>query len=109
MRRAAGDVVLGELDGPFVRLELTGAFWHKRATVLRNAATYLTLRIPELVEVPRHLARVHSTHCQPHAPSSFTARTFFFPVGAARLRSQQHEVLLLQVVHEEAHNRALRG
>ena len=32
-------------------LELRGRFWHRRETVLRNAAAYLQQRIPELAEV----------------------------------------------------------
>ena len=40
-----------QVDGPFVTLELRGRFWHRRETVLRNAAVYLRQRIPELAEV----------------------------------------------------------
>ena len=46
-----GDVALLELDGPIVILTLSGRFWHKRETVLRNAAAFLTAEIPEIAEV----------------------------------------------------------
>ena len=46
-----GEVALVELDGPFVLLSLGGRFWHKRETVLRNAAAFLRARIPEIADV----------------------------------------------------------
>ena len=47
----SGDVILAELDGPVVYVELNGRFWHKRSTVLRNARAYLLRAIPELADV----------------------------------------------------------
>lgn len=46
-----GVVQLVELDGPFVKLRLTGRFWHERSMVLARVANYLQKRIPEIVEV----------------------------------------------------------
>ena len=46
-----GDVELRTLDGPAVLLGLSGRFWHRRETVLANAAAYLRQRIPELADV----------------------------------------------------------
>ena len=46
-----GDIRLADVDGPFVTLELSGRFWHRRETVLRNAAVFLQRRIPEVAEV----------------------------------------------------------
>ena len=46
-----GAVELDSLDGPIVLVKLSGRFWHKRATVLRNCRTYLMQRIPELSDV----------------------------------------------------------
>lgn len=46
-----GVVQLVELDGPFVKLRLTGRFWHERSMVLARVANYLRKRIPEIVEV----------------------------------------------------------
>ncbi len=43
-----GDVGLVELDGPVVVLTLRGRFWHRRDTVLRNAAAYLMNEMPEI-------------------------------------------------------------
>ena len=40
-----------EIAGPEVILRLSGAFWHRRETVLGRAAMYLNARIPEIVEV----------------------------------------------------------
>lgn len=40
-----------EISGPEVILRLSGAFWHRRETVLGRAAMYLNARIPEIVEV----------------------------------------------------------
>lgn len=42
----AGVVQLVELDGPFVKLRLTGRFWHERSMVLARVANYLQKRIP---------------------------------------------------------------
>lgn len=41
-----GVVQLVELDGPFVKLRLTGRFWHERSMVLARVANYLQKRIP---------------------------------------------------------------
>uniref|UniRef100_A0A7S0RXL2 Uncharacterized protein n=1 Tax=Pyramimonas obovata TaxID=1411642 RepID=A0A7S0RXL2_9CHLO len=46
-----GDIVVKEVDGPFVTVALTGKFWHRRATVLEQCASYLVARIPEVLEV----------------------------------------------------------
>ena len=40
-----------ESVGPEVILSLSGAYWHKRATVLGRAAIYLNARIPEVTQV----------------------------------------------------------
>ena len=46
-----GQVELVELHGPEVILRLSGAFWHRRETVLGRAAMYINARIPEILEV----------------------------------------------------------
>ncbi|CAK9232325.1 unnamed protein product [Sphagnum troendelagicum] len=46
-----GVAELVELDGPFVKLRLTGRFWHERSMVLARVANYLRKRIPEVLEV----------------------------------------------------------
>ncbi|KAF3331049.1 hypothetical protein FCM35_KLT04403 [Carex littledalei] len=46
-----GVVELAELDGPYVKLRLTGRFWHTRALVLARVGNYLKNRIPEILEV----------------------------------------------------------
>lgn len=46
-----GQVELVELHGPEVILRLSGAFWHRRETVLGRAAMYINARIPEVLEV----------------------------------------------------------
>ncbi|KAG5043946.1 hypothetical protein AAZX31_03G180600 [Glycine max] len=46
-----GVVELADLDGPFVKISLSGRFWHKRSTVLARVANYLKQRIPEILEV----------------------------------------------------------
>jgi hypothetical protein len=46
-----GDITLDELDGPIVVLALSGRFWHKRETVLRNAGAFLMRAIPEIADV----------------------------------------------------------
>ena len=37
---------LAELDGPYVKIRLSGRFWHKRSTVLARLGNYLKQRIP---------------------------------------------------------------
>lgn len=49
MRLYAGVAELVELDGPFVKLRLTGRFWHERSMVLARLANYLQKRIPVCV------------------------------------------------------------
>ena len=44
-----GAISLRELDGPVAVVDLRGRFWHRRATVLRNADVWLRKRWPELV------------------------------------------------------------
>ena len=46
-----GAIDLVELDGPNVVLTLSGRFWHKRVTVLMNAAAYLRRDFPEIASV----------------------------------------------------------
>jgi len=46
-----GEIDFHSLDGPEVKLSLTGKFWHKRSTVLGRAAMYLNARIPELTSI----------------------------------------------------------
>ena len=46
-----GDLSLFEIDGPIVVLSLSGQFWHKRETVMRNAGTFLMQVIPEIADV----------------------------------------------------------
>ncbi|XP_042059047.1 uncharacterized protein LOC121803448 [Salvia splendens] len=46
-----GKVELAELDGPYVKIRLSGRFWHKRSTVLARLGNYLKQRIPEILEV----------------------------------------------------------
>ena len=46
-----GVVSLADLDGPFIKLRLTGRFWHKREDVLARLRVYLQQRIPEILEV----------------------------------------------------------
>jgi len=44
-------IELVEICGPEITLHLEGKFWHKRSTVLREAATWLNARMPEITEV----------------------------------------------------------
>ncbi|KAI3465943.1 hypothetical protein Pfo_022606 [Paulownia fortunei] len=46
-----GKAELAELDGPYVKISLSGRFWHKRSTVLARLGNYLKQRIPEILEV----------------------------------------------------------
>jgi hypothetical protein len=46
-----GSIKFVELCGPEVTLELKGAFWHRRETVLGRAATWLNARMPEITDV----------------------------------------------------------
>ena len=46
-----GQLEFVELHGPEVILRLSGAFWHRRETVLGRAAMYINARIPEVMEV----------------------------------------------------------
>ncbi|XP_031091091.1 uncharacterized protein LOC115996088 [Ipomoea triloba] len=46
-----GKVELAEVDGPYVKISLSGKFWHKRSTVLARLGNYLKQRIPEILEV----------------------------------------------------------
>lgn len=46
-----GGVDFVDLDGPTVVLHLKGRFWHQRPTVLQRVGSYLTARIPEIVDV----------------------------------------------------------
>mmetsp|Transcript_16258 Transcript_16258/g.21535 ORF Transcript_16258/g.21535 Transcript_16258/m.21535 type:complete len:180 (+) Transcript_16258:48-587(+) len=46
-----GEVDFVELDGPIIVLRLSGRFWHERSVVLSRLANYITIRIPECVEV----------------------------------------------------------
>lgn len=46
-----GKLEFVELAGPEVTLSLSGSFWHRRATVLGRAATWLNACMPEIAEV----------------------------------------------------------
>ncbi|KAF3620913.1 putative ultraviolet-B receptor UVR8-like isoform X1 [Capsicum annuum] len=46
-----GKAELAEVDGPYVKLRLSGKFWHKRSTVVARLGNYLKQRIPEILEV----------------------------------------------------------
>ncbi|CAH9091063.1 unnamed protein product [Cuscuta epithymum] len=46
-----GKVELAEVDGPYVKISLSGKFWHKRSTVVARIGNYLKQRIPEILEV----------------------------------------------------------
>jgi len=46
-----GELSFVEITGPEVVLQLDGAFWHRRETVLGRAAMWLNARMPEIVEV----------------------------------------------------------
>ena len=46
-----GMITYVEVCGPEVTLRLDGQFWHRRATVLGRAATYLNARMPEVTDV----------------------------------------------------------
>jgi hypothetical protein len=46
-----GRIRLAEVEGPTVRVNLEGDFWHKRATVLGKAALWLHACMPEIMHV----------------------------------------------------------
>ncbi|KAK4387214.1 hypothetical protein Sango_2592000 [Sesamum angolense] len=46
-----GKAELAEVDGPYVKISLSGRFWHKRSMVLARLGNYLKQRIPEILEV----------------------------------------------------------
>ena len=46
-----GTIELKEISGPQVTLQLEGAFWHRRETVLGKAAVWLNARMLEIAEV----------------------------------------------------------
>ncbi|XP_020554509.1 uncharacterized protein LOC105176868 [Sesamum indicum] len=46
-----GKAELAEVDGPYVKISLSGRFWHKRSTVLARLGNYLKQRIQEILEV----------------------------------------------------------
>jgi hypothetical protein len=46
-----GRIRLAEVEGPTVRVNLEGGFWHKRATVLGKAALWLHACMPEIMHV----------------------------------------------------------
>lgn len=46
-----GKAELAELDGPYVKIRLSGRFWHERSMVLARLGNYLKQRIPEILEV----------------------------------------------------------
>ncbi|XP_073280801.1 uncharacterized protein [Primulina huaijiensis] len=46
-----GKAELADLDGPYVKISLSGRFWHTRSTVLARLGNYLKQRIPEILEV----------------------------------------------------------
>ncbi|KAH0751518.1 hypothetical protein KY290_004737 [Solanum tuberosum] len=46
-----GKAELAEVDGPYVKLRLSGKFWHTRSTVVARLGNYLKQRIPEILEV----------------------------------------------------------
>ncbi|GAA0159040.1 hypothetical protein LIER_15921 [Lithospermum erythrorhizon] len=47
----SGKVELADLDGPYVKIRLSGKFWHKRSTVVARIGNYLKQNIPEILEV----------------------------------------------------------
>ncbi|KAI5662147.1 hypothetical protein M9H77_21470 [Catharanthus roseus] len=46
-----GKAELADLDGPYVKIRLSGKFWHERSVVLARLGNYLKKRIPEILEV----------------------------------------------------------
>ncbi|PIA35952.1 hypothetical protein AQUCO_03400088v1, partial [Aquilegia coerulea] len=46
-----GVAELAEVDGPFVKIRLSGRFWHERSLVIARLGNYLKQRIPEILEV----------------------------------------------------------
>ncbi|KAH7387064.1 hypothetical protein KP509_16G003200 [Ceratopteris richardii] len=46
-----GCAELADIDGPFLKLRLSGRFWHQREVVLARLANYLQKRIPEIMDV----------------------------------------------------------
>lgn len=46
-----GELSFVEVDGPEVILSLSGAFWHRRDTVLGRAAMWLNACMPEIISV----------------------------------------------------------
>lgn len=47
----SGTIDLVEIDGPVILVQLSGRFWHRRETVLRNADTFVRSKIPEVIAV----------------------------------------------------------
>ncbi|KAL5702767.1 hypothetical protein ACHQM5_027940 [Ranunculus cassubicifolius] len=46
-----GKAELAEVDGPFVKIRLSGRFWHERSLVIARLGNYLKQKIPEILEV----------------------------------------------------------
>mmetsp|Transcript_136 Transcript_136/g.163 ORF Transcript_136/g.163 Transcript_136/m.163 type:complete len:157 (-) Transcript_136:1834-2304(-) len=47
----SGEVELVEVDGPSIRIKLSGRFWHATDTVLMRVESFVKTRIPEVIEV----------------------------------------------------------
>lgn len=46
-----GKIELAEIDGPTLRVALSGRFWHATDTVLLRVSSYIKQRIPEIIDV----------------------------------------------------------
>jgi hypothetical protein len=47
----SGEIELVEVDGPSIRIKLSGRFWHATDTVLMRVESFVKTRIPEVIEV----------------------------------------------------------
>eukprot|EP01038_Epipyxis_sp_PR26KG_P013943 gene13943-18700_t len=46
-----GEIALVEIDGPTLKVALSGRFWHATDTVMMRVESFLKQRIPEIIEV----------------------------------------------------------
>lgn len=51
-----GAIELVEVDGPTIRVALSGRFWHATDTVMLRVESYIKNRIPEVIEVELDMA-----------------------------------------------------